>query len=50
MPRHYVDEESDRDALFACRNLVSLEFAAECLKVATHVVEKAAGGAHAEVS
>jgi hypothetical protein len=45
MPRHYIDEESDRDALFACRNLVSLEFAAERLKVTTHAVEKAAGRA-----
>jgi hypothetical protein len=42
MPRHYIDEEWDRDALFACRNLVSLEFAAEHLKVSTHAVEKAA--------
>jgi hypothetical protein len=46
MPRHYVDEESDRDVLFVRRNLVSLEFAAECLRVTTHVVEKAAGRAH----
>jgi hypothetical protein len=43
MPRHYIDAEWDRDALFACRNLVSLEFAAEHLKVSTHAVEKAAG-------
>ena len=43
MPRHYIDEEWDRDALFASRNLVSLEFAAEHLKVTTHMVEKAAG-------
>jgi hypothetical protein len=42
MPRHYIDEEWDRDALFARRNLVSLEFAAERLKVSTHAVEKAA--------
>jgi hypothetical protein len=42
MPRHYIDEEWDRDALFASRNLVSLEFAAEQLKVSTHMVEKAA--------
>ena len=42
MPRLYIDEEWDRDALFACRNLVSLEFAAEHLKVSPHVVEKAA--------
>jgi hypothetical protein len=45
MPRYYIDEEWDRDALFACRNLVSLEFAAERLKVTTHAVEKAAGRA-----
>jgi hypothetical protein len=43
MPRHYIDEEWDREALFASRNLVSLEFAAEHLKVSTHAVEKAAG-------
>ena len=43
MPRHYVDQEWDRDALFAARNLVSLEFAADHLKVSTHAVEKAAG-------
>ena len=46
MPRHYIDEEWDRDALFACRNLVSLEFAAEHLKTTTHAVEKAAGRTH----
>ena len=45
MPRHYIDEEWDRDALFASRNLVSVEFAAERLKVSTHTVEKAAGRA-----
>jgi|SRR5579884_1935418 len=45
MPRHSINEEWDRDALFACRNLVSLEFAAEYLKVSTHAVEKAAGRA-----
>ena len=45
MPRHYIDEEWDRDALFTCRNLVSLEFAAEKLKTTTHAVEKAAGRA-----
>ena len=45
MPRHYIDEEWDRDALFACRNLVSLEFAAEQLKTSTHAIEKAAGRA-----
>jgi hypothetical protein len=42
MPRHYIDEEWDRDALFASRNLVSLEYAADHLKVTTHAVEKAA--------
>jgi hypothetical protein len=45
MPRHYIDDEWDLDALFACRNLVSLEFAAEHLKVSSHAVEKAAGRA-----
>jgi hypothetical protein len=45
MPRHYIDEEWDRDALFASRNLVSLEFAADHLKVSTHAVEKAASRA-----
>jgi len=43
MPRHYIDEEWDRDAIFASRNLVSVEFAAEHLKVNAHSVEKAAG-------
>jgi hypothetical protein len=43
MPRHYIDAEWDRDALFTCRNLVSVEFAAECLRVTLHGVEKAAG-------
>jgi hypothetical protein len=42
MPRHYIDEESDRDALFASRNLVSVEFAADQLKVAPHTLEKTA--------
>jgi hypothetical protein len=42
MPKHYIDEEWDRDALFTTRNLVSLEFAAEHLKVSPHAVEKAA--------
>ena len=42
MPRHYIDEESDRDALFACRNLVSVEFAANQLKVSPHMLEKSA--------
>ena len=46
MPRHYIDEEWDRDALFSSRNLVSLEFAADHLKVSTHVVEKVAGRSH----
>jgi hypothetical protein len=46
MPRHYIDEEWDRDALFAYRNLVSLEFAAEQLKTTTHAVEKSASRAH----
>src|ERR671939_248286 len=45
MPRHAIDEEWDRDALFAARNLVSVEFAAEQLKTTTHAVEKAAGRA-----
>jgi hypothetical protein len=45
MPRHYIDEEWDRDALFAGRNLVSLEFAAEEMKTTPHAVEKAAGRA-----
>jgi hypothetical protein len=43
MPRHYIDHEWDRDALFVSRNLVSLEFAAEQLKVTSHAVEKASG-------
>lgn len=42
MPRHYIDQESDRDALFASRNLVSVEFAAEQLKVSPHMLEKSA--------
>lgn len=42
MPRHYIDDESDRDALFASRNLVSLEFAADELKVSPHMLEKSA--------
>ena len=46
MPRHYIDEEWDRDALFAGRNLVSLEFAAEKLKMSTHMVEKSAARTH----
>ncbi len=43
MPRHYVDEEWDRDALFATRNLVTPEFAAEALRIMLHAVEKSAG-------
>ena len=46
MPRHYIDEEWDRDALFFRRNLVSLEFAAEQMKVNTHALEKTASRAH----
>jgi len=46
MPRHYIDQESDRDALFASRNLVSLEFAADELKVSAHTLEKSAGRSH----
>src|SRR5438067_13937917 len=46
MPRHYIDEEWDRDALIATRNLVSLEFAAEQMKSSVHSVEKAASRAH----
>jgi hypothetical protein len=42
VPRHYIDQESDRDALFASRNLVSLEFAADVLKVSAHTLEKSA--------
>jgi hypothetical protein len=43
MPKHYIDEEWDRDALFTTRNLVTPEFAAEHLKVTSRAVEKAAG-------
>jgi hypothetical protein len=46
VPRHYIDEEWDRDALFTCRNLVSVEFAARHLKVSEHAIEKAAGRPH----
>jgi hypothetical protein len=46
MPRQSIDEEWDRDALFASRNLVSLECAAEQLKVSTHMVAKAAARTH----
>jgi len=42
VPRHYIDEEWDRDALFQTRNLVTVEFAAEQLKVTGHAIEKAA--------
>jgi hypothetical protein len=42
MPRHYIDEDSDRDALFASRNLVSVEFAANQLKVTPHMLDKTA--------
>ena len=45
MPRHYIDQEWDRDALFISRNLVSVEFAAEHLKVSRHTVDKSAGRA-----
>jgi hypothetical protein len=38
MHRDYVDEEWNRDARFASRNLVSLEFTAEHLKVTRHAV------------
>ncbi len=41
MPRHYIDEEWDRDALFTTRNLVTMEFAADQLKVTPHSLEKA---------
>ena len=47
MPRHSIDHEWDRDALFVARNLVSLEFAADQLRVSTHAIEKAAGRAQA---
>jgi len=43
MPRHYIDAEWDRDALFARRNLVSLEFAADRLRISGHAIDKAAG-------
>jgi hypothetical protein len=43
VPRHYIDEEWDRDALFTSRNLVSIEFAAVLLKTTAHAVDKAAG-------
>jgi hypothetical protein len=43
MPRHYIDEEWDRDALFSTRNLVTTDYAAEHLRVSPRAVEKAAG-------
>ena len=46
MPRHAIDEEWDRDALFASRNLVTVEFAAEQLKITPHALEKAAVREH----
>jgi len=46
VPRHYIDEEWDRDALFGTRNLVSLEFAGELLKTSVHAIDKSAGRAH----
>lgn len=46
MPRHYIDEEWDRDALFTSRNLVTVEFAAEQLKITPHALEKAAVREH----
>jgi hypothetical protein len=42
VPRSYIDEEWDRDAIFMCRNLVSIEFAAQQLKVTGHSIDKAA--------
>jgi hypothetical protein len=42
VPRHYIDEEWDRDALFAARNLVTVDFAADQLRVTSHAIEKAA--------
>jgi hypothetical protein len=42
VPRHYIDEEADRDALFTNRNLVSVEYAADQLKVSPHTLEKTA--------
>jgi hypothetical protein len=43
MPRHYIDEEWDRDALFTTRNLVTPDYAAEHLKVSTRTIDKTAG-------
>ena len=48
MPRRYIDAEWDRDALFATRNLVTIDFAAEQLKVSGHAIEKAARGVGVE--
>jgi hypothetical protein len=45
MPRQYIDQDWDRDAVFGCRNLVSPEFAARQLNVTTHALQKAAGRA-----
>ena len=45
MPKHYIDQEWDRDALFTGRNLVTVEFAAQQLKVSPHTLQKAAGRA-----
>ena len=42
MPRYYIDQDSDRDALFLNRNLVTVEFAADRFKVSPHMLEKAA--------
>ena len=46
VPRSYIDEEWDRDAIFTCRNLVTVEFAAQQLKVTTHSIDKAANRIH----
>jgi hypothetical protein len=46
VPRHSIDQESDRDALFAARNLVSLDFAADVLKVSPQTLEKSASRIH----
>jgi hypothetical protein len=45
VPLHYVDERWDREALFASRNLESLESAADQLRVTTHTIQKTAGRA-----
>lgn len=49
MPRCYIDEEWDRDALFGARNLVSLEFAAGVLKTSVHALDKSAGRTHGQL-